>query len=67
MARKVHKVKEVSQRLALLQDPHIEFVLQRACSGAPKFSYLLRTVDTTPWCPSSRTSTGTAGTRSAGS
>ena len=47
VARKVHKVKEVSRQLALLQDPHIEFVLQRACSGAPKFSYLLRTVDTT--------------------
>ena len=51
VARKVHKVKEVSQRLALLQDPHIEFVLQRACSGAPKFSYLLRTVDTTTMVP----------------
>ena len=45
--RKVQKVKEVSLLLALLQDPHIEFVLQRACSGMPKFSYLLRTVDTT--------------------
>ena len=29
----------------------MEFVLQRACAGAPKFSYLLRVVDTTTIAP----------------
>ena len=45
--RKVEKVREVTELLPLLQDPHMEFVLLRCCLSLPKFSFVLRTTDTT--------------------
>ena len=45
--RKVEKVREVTELLPLLQDPHTEFVLLRCCLSLPKFSFVLRTTDTT--------------------
>ena len=45
--RKVEKVREVTELLPLLQDPHTEFVLLRSCLSLPKLSFVLRTTDTT--------------------
>ena len=44
---KVEKVKEVTELLPLIEDPHTEFVLLRSCLSLPKISFLLRAVDTT--------------------
>ena len=40
-------MREVTELLPLLQDPHTEFVLLRACLSLPKLSFVLRTTDTT--------------------
>ena len=45
--KKVNKVREVTELLPLLADPHTEFVLLRSCFTLPKFAHLLRAVDTT--------------------
>ena len=45
------KVAVVTERLQQLEDPHTEFVLQRSCYSLPKFSFILRTVDTTGMMP----------------
>ena len=45
--KKIEKVREVTELLPLLQDPHTEFVLLRSCLSLPKFSFVLRTTDTT--------------------
>merc|ERR1711978_711902 len=45
--KKVEKVRVVTELLPLLQDPHVEFVLLRSCLSMPKFSFVLRTTDTT--------------------
>ena len=39
---------DVMERLHVLEDPHIEFTILRACVGAVKFSYALRGVPPTP-------------------
>ena len=41
----------MTERLQQLEDPHTEFVLQRSCYSLPKFSFILRTVDTTGMMP----------------
>ena len=43
----VSEVREVTELLPLLQDPHTEFVLLRCCLSLPKLSFVLRTTDTT--------------------
>jgi hypothetical protein len=43
---KVRKIEDITALLPLLQDPHTEFVLLRACLALPKLSFTLRTVDT---------------------
>ena len=43
----INKVREVTELLPLLADPHTEFVLLRSCFTLPKFAHLLRAVDTT--------------------
>ena len=45
--RKVEKVRQVTELLPLLQDPHTELVLLRCCLSLPKFSFVLRTTNTT--------------------
>ena len=44
---KVEKVKEVTELIPLIEDPHTEFALLRSCLSLPKISFLLRAVDTT--------------------
>ena len=44
--KKVEKVKEVTELLPLIEDPHTEFALLRSCLSLPKLSFLLRAVDT---------------------
>ena len=43
---KVEKVKQITELLPLLQDPHIEHSLLRSCLALPKITFLLRAVDT---------------------
>ena len=43
---RVNKVRDVVERLPLLQDPHSEFVLLRSCLSLPKIMFMLRAVDT---------------------
>ena len=42
----MEKVGEVVERLPLLKDPHIEFVLLRSCLSLPKIMFMLRSVNT---------------------
>ena len=44
---KVEQVKQITELLPLLQDPHLEFTLLRSCISLPKMMFLLRAVDTT--------------------
>ena len=44
--KKVEKVREVTELLPLVEDPHTEFALLRSCLSLPKLSFLLRAVDT---------------------
>ena len=43
---KVEKVRQITELLPLLQDPHIEHSLLRSCLALPKITFLLRAVDT---------------------
>ena len=45
--KKIKKVKDLTDRLPLLQDPHVEFVLLRSCLALPKVMFILRTTDPT--------------------
>ena len=45
------KVAVMTERLQQLEDLHTEFVLQQSCYSLPKFSFILRTVDTTGMMP----------------
>ena len=47
--KKVEKIREIVELLPNIEDPHIEFVLLRACLSLPKISFLLRTVNTLPF------------------
>ena len=49
--KKVERVREVTNLLPLLGDPHSEFILLRSCFTLPKLSHTLRTVDTTSMTP----------------
>ena len=40
-------MREITQLLPYIEDPHIEFVLLRSCLALPKLMFSLRTVDTT--------------------
>ena len=44
---KVDKIREITNKLPLLQDAHTEFVLLRSCLSMPKVMYILRTTDPT--------------------
>ena len=44
--KKVEKVKNITELLPQLKDPHTEFVLLRSCLALPKLSFLLRTTNT---------------------
>ena len=46
---KVAKVREIIELLPTIEDPHLEFVLLRACLSLPKISFFLRTVNTMPF------------------
>jgi hypothetical protein len=43
---RVEKIEAVTMLLPSLKDPHLEFVLLRACLALPKISFILRTTDT---------------------
>lgn len=47
LEERVEKVRQVTELLPHLQDPHTEFTLLRSCLGLPKVMFTLRTVDTT--------------------
>ena len=47
----VEKIRETTQHLPFLQDPHTEYCLLRSCLSLPKFMFVLRAVDTTPFQP----------------
>ena len=47
MMEKVEKVRSITEKLPLLRDPHLEFVLLRSCLSLPKVMFLLRALDTT--------------------
>ena len=47
LKQKVEKVREITNLLPLIEDPHTEFVLLRSCLALPKLMFSLRTVDTT--------------------
>ena len=47
LEERVEKVRQVTELLPLLQDPHSEFVLLRSCLGLPKVMFMLRAVNTT--------------------
>ena len=44
--KKVNKIRDITTRLPLLEDPHTVFVLLRSCLALPKIFFLLRGVDT---------------------
>ena len=46
LKRKVEKVREISELLPQIEDPHTEFCLLRSCLALPKLSFILRAVDT---------------------
>lgn len=43
---KVEKIRNTTEQLPLLRDPHCEFVLLRSCLALPKVMFLLRALDT---------------------
>ena len=43
---KVEKIRQITEMLPLLKDPHCEFVLLRSCLALPKMMFLLRALDT---------------------
>ena len=43
---RIEKVRQVTELLPLLKDPHCEFVLLRSCLALPKVMFLLRALDT---------------------
>ena len=43
---RIEKVRQVTELLPLLQDPHCEFMLLRSCLALPKVMFLLRALDT---------------------
>ena len=45
LEKRILKVKNITDTLPLLKDPHTEFVLLRSCLSLPKVMYNLRTVD----------------------
>ena len=46
VGKKIGKIREITNRLPHLQDPHTEFVLLRSCLALPKISFLLRSTNT---------------------
>ena len=44
---RVDKVKEILDRLPLMEDPHSEYVLLRSCLSIPKVMFTLRTTNPT--------------------
>ena len=44
---KIEKVRQVTELLPHLREPHLEFVLLRSCLSLPKVMFLLRALDTT--------------------
>ena len=46
LEEKVDKVRQITESLPLLKDPHCEFVLLRSCLALPKIMFLLRALDT---------------------
>ena len=44
---KIEKIRQITEMLPLLKDPHSEFVLLRSCLSLPKLMFLLRALDTT--------------------
>ena len=49
ISRRVEKIRDTTAHLPLLQDPHTEFSLLRSCLSLPKFMFVLKAVDTTPY------------------
>ena len=47
LEQKIDKVRQITEMLPLLRDPHAEFVLLRSCLSLPKVMFLLRCLDTT--------------------
>ena len=47
VVEKIEKVRQVTELLPHLREPHLEFVLLRSCLSLPKVMFLLRTLDTT--------------------
>ena len=41
--RRIDKIEELTEKLAWLEDSHMEFVLLRNCLALPKMMYVLRT------------------------
>ena len=46
LEKRVIAIQELLDRLPLLEDPHMEYTLLRNCFAFPKFSFALRTTDT---------------------
>ena len=44
---KIEAVRDITNHLPLIQDPHSEFVLLRSCFSLPKVMFLLRTIPST--------------------
>ena len=44
---RMEKVREISQRLPLIQDPQTEYALLRSCLSLPKLMFTLRTTNPT--------------------
>ena len=47
--KKVDKIRETTEHLPFLHDPMTEYCLLRSCMSLPKFMFVLRTVNTTPF------------------
>ena len=47
VVEKFEKVRQVTELLLHLREPHLEFVLLRSCLSLPKVMFLLRALDTT--------------------
>ena len=46
LEERVEKVRQVTELLPLLEDPHSEYVLLRSCLALPKVMFMLRAVNT---------------------
>ena len=49
LSEKIDSISDLVANIPLMEDAYLEFSLLRSCLFIPKLSYILRTVDTSPF------------------